>query len=67
MLVKLLGLFPQLQVIWADAGYVARLVAWARATGGWMLTIVRRRPDSHHFEVLLRRWVVERTLAWLGR
>ncbi len=32
-----------------------------------MLTVVRRKPDSHRFEVLPRRWVVERTLAWLSR
>ena len=41
--------------------------AWAWVTGGWLLSVVRRRPDSHSFEVLPRRWVVERTLAWLGR
>ena len=57
----------RLRVIWADAGYAGRLVAWAWATGGWLLTVVRRNPDSHQFEVLPRRWVVERTLAWLGR
>ena len=34
---------------------------------GWLLTVVKRKPDSHHFEVLPRRWVVERTLAWLSR
>ena len=67
VLAKLLGRFPRLRVIWADAGYAGRLVAWARATGGWLLTVVRRNPDSHQFEVLPRRWVVERTLAWLGR
>ncbi len=44
-----------------------RLVSWAWATGGWLLTVVRRKPDRHHFEVLPRRWVVERTLAWLSR
>ena len=43
------------------------LVAWAWETGGWLLKVVRRRPDSHQFEVLPRRWVVERTLAWLSR
>ena len=63
----MLGRFPRLRVIWADAGYAGRLVAWAWATGGWLLTVVRRNPDSHQFEVLPRRWVVERTLAWLGR
>ena len=64
VLAKLLGRFPRLQIIWAYAG---RLVAWAWATGGWLLSVVRRNPDSHQFEVLPRRWVVERTLAWLSR
>ena len=67
MLSKLLGRFPRLQVIRADAAYAGRLVSWAWSTGGWLLTVVRWRPDSHSFEVLPRRWVVERTLAWLGR
>ena len=67
VLAKLLGRFPRLQVIWADAAYAGRLVAWAWENGGWLLKVVRRRPDSHQFEVLPRRWVVERTLAWLSR
>ena len=67
VLVKLLNRFPRLQVIWADAAYAARLVAWAWATGGWVLSVVRRNPDSHRFEVLPRRRVVERTLAWMSR
>ena len=67
VLAKLLGRFPRLRVIWADAGYAGQLVAWAWATGGWVLTVVRRKPDRHSFEVLPRRWVVERTLAWLSR
>ena len=67
VLVKLLHRFPRLQVIWADGPYAGRLVAWAWATGGWVLSVVRRNPDSHRFEVLPRRWVVERTLAWLSR
>ena len=66
-LAKLPGRFPRLRVIWADAGYAGRLVSWAEAAGGWLLTIVRRKPGSHHFEVLPRRWVVERTLGWLSR
>ncbi len=67
VLAQLLGRFPQLRIIWADAAYGGRLVAWAQATGGWALQVVRRQPNSHCFEVLPRRWVVERTLAWLGR
>ena len=57
VLAKLLGRFPRLQVIWADAAYAGRLVAWAWETGGWLLKVVRRRSDSHQFEVLPRRWV----------
>ena len=67
VLVKLLNRFPRLQVIWADAAYAGRLVAWAWATGGWVLRVVRRNPDSHRFEALPRRWVVKRALAWLSR
>ena len=67
VLAKLLGRFPRLQIIWADAGYAGRLVSWAEATGGWLLSVVKRKPDTHHFKVLPRRWVVERTLAWLSR
>ena len=67
MLTKLLGRFPRLRVIWADGAYAGQLVSWAWDLGGWLLTIVRRGQDSHSFVVLRRRWVVERTLAWLGR
>jgi putative transposase len=67
VLTKLLGRFPRLRVIWADAAYAGQLVSWAWITSGWLLTIVRRSQDSHSFVVLPRRWVVERTLAWLGR
>ena len=64
---KLAGRFPRLQLIWADAGYAGQLVDWVMSLSGWALEIVRRPRDSHQFEVLPRRWVVERTFAWLGR
>jgi putative transposase len=64
---KLLGRFPRLKLIWADAAYAGQLVEWARSFGGWLLEVVKRAKNSHSFEVLPRRWVVERTLAWLGR
>ena len=67
VLVKLWGRSPRLLIIWADAGYAGRLVSWAEATGGWLLSVVKRKPDSHRFEVLPRRRVVERTLAWLSQ
>ena len=61
------GRFPYLRLIWADAGYAGQLVDWVMSLSGWVLEVVRRPRDRHHFEVLPRRWVVERTLAWLGR
>ena len=67
VLAKLVGRFPRLRLIWADGGYAGQLVEWAQQVGDWMLSIVRRDPDAHRFQVLPRRWVVERTFGWLGR
>jgi putative transposase len=67
VLSKLLGRFPQLTLIWADAGYAGQLIEWVQAVTGWVLQIVKRPRDSHQFQVLPKRWIVERTLAWLGR
>jgi transposase len=53
----------RIRLAWADAGYSGKLVIWA-ADLKIRLEIVRKR-DAHAFEVLPRRWVVERTLAWI--
>lgn len=53
----------RVRLAWADAGYSGKLAAWA-ASLRIRLEIVRKR-DAHAFEVLPRRWVVERTLAWI--
>ena len=66
VLSKLVGIFRRLEVIWADAGYAGSLVGWAKEVGGWAVKIVRRQVQGR-FEVLPRRWVVERTFAWLGK
>jgi transposase len=62
---RVLGAHPGLRLVWADAGYAGRLVAWARNTAGLIIDIVRRRDGQRGFEVLPRRWVVERTFAWI--
>jgi putative transposase len=67
VLSKLLGQFPRLKLIWADGAYGGQLVGWAYLLGGWLIAVVKRTMNSHSFEVLPRRWVVERTLGWLGR
>ncbi len=58
---------PRLEVIWADAGYQGALVEWVREHYGWRLEIVSKPPGQVGFAVQPRRWVVERTFAWLGR
>ena len=61
------GRFSWLRVTCADAAYAGRLVEWVWATGGWLLNVARRRPESHRFEVLPRRCVVQRSPALLSR
>jgi len=53
-------------LVWADAAYQGRLVGWAAAALRLRVQLVRRRL-AHAFEVLPRRWVIERTFAWLSR
>jgi putative transposase len=67
VLVKLVGQFRRLRVIWADGGYAGQLIDWTRELGRWVLQIVKRRDDLSGFVVLPKRWIVERTFAWLGR
>lgn len=72
-------LFPTLHHVWADMGYQGRLLTWAQTTLGVHLIVVKRprrwvrlptgeeAAPAPAFSVLPRRWVVERTFAWLGR
>ena len=65
-LAQLLGRFPRLQLLWADGAYGGKLVEWAKTVGRWTLELVRRPARQHTFQVLPRRWVVERTFGWLN-
>ena len=57
----------RVRLAWADAGYQARtLAAWAAALH-ITLQVVRKPDDLHTFQVLPRRWVVERTFAWISK
>ena len=58
---------PAPAVVWADAGYGGQLEEWVAETCGWRLEIVRKDPAQRGFQVLPKRWIVERTFAWLGR
>lgn len=58
---------PRLQLIWADGGYAGQpFVEWVKTTFGWVWEVVKRNTDVKGFEVLPRRWVVERTFGWLN-
>ncbi len=67
LLRKARPLFPFIERLFADAGYAGEKTANAvAATGAWVIEIVRR-SDKHRFVVLPKRWIVERTLAWISR
>ena len=66
VLQRLVGRCPRLQVIWADGAYGGKLVEWAQATAGWSLELVRRPAGQKTFQILPKRWVVERTFGWLN-
>lgn len=60
--------FRRLQVIFADSAYGrAGLPAWVQSTFGWVLQTVLRPVAAKGFVVLPKRWIVERTFAWLAR
>jgi transposase len=56
-----------IRLVWADGGYAGKLVAWAAAVLGLVVEIVRKRPGQSTFEVLPRRWVVERTQSYCSQ
>ncbi len=58
---------PRLYLIWADGGYRGKLITWVATTCLWLMQVVKRNDDVKGFKVLPRRWVVERTFAWLSR
>ena len=60
--------FPWLRHIFADGGYAGDKLRNALVDmGKWTIEVIKRSDTAKGFEVLPRRWVVERTFAWLGR
>jgi len=75
--------FPRLRQLWADQAYTGPILDWIKEQVGWTVEVVERAPRRGFvvtadgafqrvalpatFEPLPRRWVVERTFAWIGR
>ncbi|MEU3521746.1 IS5 family transposase [Streptomyces sp. NPDC006654] len=57
----------RITLVWADGGYTGRLVDFARDVLSFALTLVKRTSNTIGFTVLPKRWLVERTFAWLMR
>lgn len=54
-----------LTAVFVDGGYTGKLIEWAKTMFGWTVQVVARR-EAHRFVVLPKRWIVERTFAWLN-
>lgn len=58
--------FQRMKLIFADGGYAGKLIGWAEGWYGRTIEIVKRTAVGR-FVVLPKRWIVERTFAWLGK
>jgi putative transposase len=57
----------RLRLIWADGGYRGSLIDWTKDQFAWTLAIVHKLGDHLGFQVLPKRWIIERTFGWLTR
>lgn len=56
---------PEITIVWADRAYAGKLITWAKKHLNLTIKTVARPKDSSGFVLLPRRWVVERSLAWM--
>jgi transposase len=65
VMMRLFCRFDSITTIFADGGYTGKLIDWAKEMLGYRVQVVKRN-ELHQFKVLPKRWIVERTFAWLN-
>jgi transposase len=65
VLFRLRLMHPEITIVWADSAYAGQLVGWAKKYLNLTIKTVSRPKDAKGFVVLPRRWVVERSHAWI--
>jgi transposase len=67
LVIRLFDAFTTLRIMWADSGYDGKpLATWVKTVAAITVEVVTR-TSPHSFQVVRRRWVVERTFGWLMR
>lgn len=65
VLLRLFCRFDSITKVFVDGGYTGKLIGWAQEMFGYNVEVVKRN-ELHKFQVLPKRWIVERTFAWLN-
>lgn len=65
MLTRLFCRFDTIATVFVDGGYTGTLIDWAKQMFGYTVEVVKR-TEQHRFQVLPKRWIVERTFSWLN-
>ena len=65
LLTRLFCRFDTIAKVFVDGGYTGTLIEWAEQMFGYQVEVVKRN-ELHKFKLLPKRWIVERTFAWLN-
>lgn len=65
MLTRLFCRFDNIVKVFVDGGYTGTLIDWSKQMFGYDMEVIKRN-ELHTFKVLPKRWIVERSLAWLN-